>query len=1421
LKMLHKKISKHVTKVGKKSGDLFKLAHHHVAKRPHAHLVNKVGWYQKWHQHPHHGHVHGVMAVCGLAAMAVSFFTNVMNVRALSSWSQTDWSGGVGSSTSNQYVSASNINTTINNQLTLDKNSGWFNDDWAYRRRITIDNSNESLGGTADTLVDFPLLVKLTSNEIDYSKVQDQGQDLRFSTPSAPTIALSYEIEKWDESGTSYVWVKVPSITANSSTDYINMYYGNTQASAGQSVNATWNNNFRAVWHLKETSGSHFDSTSNANTSSSINVTQQGNASGISAGADAFNGLGNNVVVPASSSLNVTGDTLTLEAWIKLNSCGDYAAFLHKEQHYTVAMATAGSNCSITYADGSTWSYATFGAYGNFPRDGNYHHLSVVKNGGVVTIYLDGQVVIARSFGSSVSSNNNPFYIASYNYERYVNATFDEVRVSSNAQSSGWVLASYKSQGSGLASFGPETSLYQTSGTILSNIFDTGVLSNWENLSYTATVPSGSAVNVKVRAGNQPDLSDAAAFSSCTAISSDTDITSACAPDISRYVQYQLTLTGDGGVTPLIQSLSIDHSPSDTIAPVSNATNLSMKKSSSGSTVSSGDWTNAATPYFSWDAADDDNGGSGIKGYCLYLGQDSSANLVTTKGLLGSSPVATDGHCQFIIGTNSIDLSTANYISSAMATSNSAYYLLVKAIDNGGNLFSGSAASFNFKFDNTPPTNPSFITAPSQFIATKAVTLTWPTGTGDAADDSNSGVAGLQYRIGSNGAWYGDNHTGAQNATDLLDNDGSYSTIANLDYNSLQEGNNIVAFRTWDAAGNTSTANVTTVVRLNTSAPGSPQNVSGTPPTNTTNSFAFSWLPPASFTGSANNVTYCYTVNTTPTSSNCTFTNGGVTSVPAGAFATQPGENTFYVVAKDEAGNINYATAASTTFTANTSAPGIPLNLEIADVSNKATSTWKLALSWNAPVNTGAGVASYKVYRSTNGTSYSQVASTAGTSYVDSSLSTVTYYYRVMACDSANNCGSFSSPTSKLPTGRFTDPPELISQPSVTVSTRTATVTWTTDRTSDSRIQYGTSSGNYVATEAANSDQTKTHSIELSNLSAGTTYYYKAKWTDEDGNIGVSGELSFTTQPAPTIKDVSIKSTSLSGAIIQFTSKDAAQIKLFYGKSEGFGGLKTINTSRSESIYTVELAGLDDGTQYSYKLNPIDLDGNEYNSSRIDNFTTPARPRIANLRFQPVEGEPTSTQKVTWTTNVPSSSLVRYSTAQIGSREESNSQLTIDHEITIRSLIDDTEYNLVAESRDKDGNLAASDSQILRTALDTRPPKVSDISTQGLIKGTGAEARGQIIISWKTDEPTTSQVAYGEGSGTDFNSKTAEDTRLTTDHVVIISDLATSKVYNVQPLSKDKANNLGKGNGSAVIIGRPSESVMTIIFNSLQKIFGL
>ena len=120
--------------------------------------------------------------------------------------------------------------------------------------------------------------------------------------------------------------------------------------------------------------------------------------------------------------------------------------------------------------------------------------------------------------------------------------------------------------------------------------------------------------------------------------------------------------------------------------------------------------------------------------------------------------------------------------------------------------------------------------------------------------------------------------------------------------------------------------------------------------------------------GSESNLSYLYSINALPTEYSVSQTS--LTYLNPGAYATLPGENIFYIVTKDEAGNVNYADFSSVSFFANTVAPGIPLNLEIADVSVKSTSSWRLAVSWDLPSEEGSGVAGYEIFRSVDGTNF-------------------------------------------------------------------------------------------------------------------------------------------------------------------------------------------------------------------------------------------------------------------------------------------------------------------------------------------------------------------------------------------------------------------------------------------------------------------
>lgn len=904
-------------------------------------------------------------------------------------------------------------------------------------------------------------------------------------------------------------------------------------------------------------------------------------------------------------------------------------------------------------------------------------------------------------------------------------------------------------------------------------------------------------------------------------------------------------ILGFGGVdTPAVSSMQVGLT-TDTTAPTTNASGLSMTRAVSGTAMSSNDWTNNSSPYFSWTAGADNAGGVGLKGYCLYLGADADGDPATSKGLLGTSPVSTAGStCQFIASGTSIDFATASYTGDTWLTSSSSpYYLNIKAIDEAENIFSGSSVQFQFRFDNTAPTNMSYISCASGSFSNVAdMNFSWPTSGSALASDSHAGLFGYQYQINStDGTWLGTTTESILGVGNYVPSSETSRTLAqDQDDSSIVSGNNIVYLRAVDAAGNISTDAVRTCnLSYGGAAPSFADlsSITITPSTSTANSFALSW-PEASATSGQNVAGYYYMVNTAPPSTYATLTgnastyvsNSTSTSVSATALpGVNKGSNTVYVVAVDDADTPNYSPSnyISGTFTLNSTDPDNVGNLVASDSSIKAQSQWNVTLTWTAPSYQGAGNLTYLIYRSSDGSIFAQVGSTSGLSYVDNTSSSAQYYYKIYTKDGAEAQSSGTNAVNITPTGKWTTAPSLDSGPAASlITTKKATITWSTSRTSDSKIQYGTTSGSYGSVEPSNSSQVVSHSIKLTGLVPGTTYYYKAKWTDEDGNTGTSSEKTFVTAAAPTVYDVSAKSIGLTTSTIEYTVKGASKVKIYYGKTTDFGGVKEVSTSTSETTYTTELASLDDGAKYYYKINTYDSENDEYEGTVLD-FTTLPRPKVSKVRIQQVAGAAQPTVLVSWQSNTKISSIVTYYPANNSSkaRDEVNVELTEGaHKMIIRGLKPHTDYMLVVKGRDKIGNEAVSDSQKFTTATDTRPPIIADLRVEGTAipqtAGTAQESVGQIVVAWNTDEPATSQVEFGEGTGANYSQKTQEDVNLTYNHVVVISNLATSKVYHLRAISKDSVENEGHSVDTVTITPKATANALNLVISGLQQAFG-
>jgi len=169
----------------------------------------------------------------------------------------------------------------ISPNVVADPTDPWWDYSWLCRKEISVDYTKVS-----DDLTNFPILIDITDADL-ISHAQSNGNDVVF-TDETPT-KLSHEIESYNATnGHLVAWVNIPYLSSSEDTS-IYMYYGNPSADNQQDVEGTWNSDFKAVHHLKEswsTSTGHFkDSTVNnhdgtltdANANSAIDAGMAGN----------------------------------------------------------------------------------------------------------------------------------------------------------------------------------------------------------------------------------------------------------------------------------------------------------------------------------------------------------------------------------------------------------------------------------------------------------------------------------------------------------------------------------------------------------------------------------------------------------------------------------------------------------------------------------------------------------------------------------------------------------------------------------------------------------------------------------------------------------------------------------------------------------------------------------------------------------------------------------------------------------------------------------------------------------------------------------------------------------------------------------------------------------------------------------------
>ncbi len=132
--------------------------------------------------------------------------------------------------------------------------------EWRAKDDGNFDYSVEwTVGGynKSSTLSKVPVLLRISESTISgfsYSDCLENGADLAFSSKSDFSDRLPYEIDEWNTTGTSLVWVKVPKLSGTNTKIY--MRYGRETAAGNLPSTETWAD-YIGVWHLGKYDAEH------------------------------------------------------------------------------------------------------------------------------------------------------------------------------------------------------------------------------------------------------------------------------------------------------------------------------------------------------------------------------------------------------------------------------------------------------------------------------------------------------------------------------------------------------------------------------------------------------------------------------------------------------------------------------------------------------------------------------------------------------------------------------------------------------------------------------------------------------------------------------------------------------------------------------------------------------------------------------------------------------------------------------------------------------------------------------------------------------------------------------------------------------------------------------------------------------------
>jgi len=177
------------------------------------------------------------------------------------------------------------------------------------------------------------------------------------------------------------------------------------------------------------------------------------------------------------------------------------------------------------------------------------------------------------------------------------------------------------------------------------------------------------------------------------------------------------------------------------------------------------------------------------------------------------------------------------------------------------------------------------------------------------------------------------------------------------------------------------------------------------------------------------------------------------------------------------------------------------------------------------------------------------------------------------------------------------DPTPIISNiQAIGVTNNSATITWTTDLPSSSRVEYGTSTS-YGTLTPLDSTPVTSHSVTLTGLAQKTTYHYRVLSANENGT-STSSDFTFKTLGPPSIIGTPSVTTTQTTATVTWTTDIPSSGLVNYGLTSSYGS-QAVDPNSNTTSHSVTISGLTALTTYHYRC----VSANAYGSTQTSDLT--------------------------------------------------------------------------------------------------------------------------------------------------------------------------------------------------------------------------